>query len=222
MFTCTKAERQQITTDCIEAIIDIFNRRKSGKGLTNSLECSLNFWRTHPKQYQPTYRVHRDLREAWNEQNLIGWNNFFKGFISTKFRAILNKHRDEPLNKFERIRGICEIIKTVWASESDHWKHRNEDKFGHTPEEAATIERDNLLIEAAALFTLKNEIPRKHRSKLFPKWERITKKRSSNLAIWIKTTRRSVEYILDVNKQADDDPNNAGNAAVPSLLPAPD
>jgi hypothetical protein len=75
--TCAKAERQQITTTCIEAIIDIFNRRRSGKGLTKSLEVTLNFWRNHPNQHQPFTQVHRELREAWNEQLLIGWNNFF-------------------------------------------------------------------------------------------------------------------------------------------------
>jgi hypothetical protein len=41
---------------------------------------------------------------------------------------------------------------------SDQWKQRNNDKLGHTPEEVASIERDNLFIKAAGRFKLKNEV----------------------------------------------------------------
>jgi hypothetical protein len=45
-----------------------------------------------------------------------------------------------------------------------------------------------------------------YRTKIFPTWQRIQSKRTNNLENWIKTTAQSVHYLLNVNKQADDDP----------------
>jgi hypothetical protein len=207
MFCCTKAERQEITNACISQIIERCNTWKVRDDLTQALQTNLSFWTAHPTIQPPTaHLTNTDLRNAMKDQSKIGWGNFFKGWISTKIQQLVNEKRTEQLNQFEKIRWTCEIINIVWESERDHWNHRNKDKHGHTQEEEEKIKRDNLLKEAHEVFLLKAQIEPRYRSKLFQSWNRIKSKRSANLEIWIETTKQSVHYLLNVNKQADDDP----------------
>jgi hypothetical protein len=144
-----------------------------------------------------------------------------QGLITTKFQTIINRAREGPLNAFEQIRWTCEIIKPIWACELDHWTLRNKDRHGHTPEEEAEIKRDRLLQKAHELFLLKREIDPKYR-KIIPSWRRIKSKRTNNLEQWINTTTQSVHYLLNVNKQADDDPPLENEVPPLQVPPNPD
>jgi hypothetical protein len=43
---------------------------------------------------------------------------------------------------------------------------------------------------------------------MLPAYSKLTKKRTKNLKTWVNTTQQTVHYLLNVRKQADDDPNN--------------
>jgi hypothetical protein len=44
--------------------------------------------------------------------------------------------------------------------------------------------------------------------KMFPSYAKLIKKRTRKLETWVNTTKQTVHYLLNVNNQADDDPNN--------------
>jgi hypothetical protein len=200
--------------------VAVCNKWKINAEMTKEIERSLQFWITHLNNtYAPPYAhvVDQEIREALHKQAKIGWGNFLKGFIAIK---LLNMANSLPLNAFEQIRWTCEIIKPLWHSEHDHWTNRNKDRPGHTPEEEANIKREGVLQQARGLFLLKSQIDPKYQSKIFPPWYRISSKRTNNLEHWIETTQQTVHYLLNVNKQADNDPlpENEVNNPVPPLI----
>jgi hypothetical protein len=168
----------------------------------------------HPSSQPPTsHIVNTEIQTALKEQSMIGWGNFFKGFVSTKIQHLINEQREGPLNQFKN------VIAITWESQHKHWTHRNRDKHGHTNEEERKIKRDNLLKQAHELFLLKSQVEPKYCHKIYPTWKRIKTKCTSNLKVWISTTRQTVHYLLDVNKQADDDPSIANETPTPPPPP---
>jgi hypothetical protein len=192
--------------------------------LSNAIQTSLTFWVAHPSTQPPSaHIINLEVRNAMKEQAKIGWGNFFKGMIAIKIQHLINERREGPLNQFEQIRWTCEVIAITWESQRDHWTHRNNDKHGHTPEEESKIKRDILLKKAHELFVLKSQIDPKYRTKIYPSWNRIKLKRTCNLEVWIATTKQTIHYLLEVNKQADDDPQLSNQDPVPPLFhPNPD
>jgi hypothetical protein len=163
----------------------VWEKWKVPTNVINAIKGSIQFWITHPTSSPPYLHViNQELQDALKDQARIGWNNFFKGFIATKFQAIANWAREGPLNAFEQIRWTCEIIKSIWAGEHDHWTLRNKDRHGHTPEEEAETKREKLLQQAQELFLLKEQIDQTYRTKMFPTWQRIQSKRTNNLEHW--------------------------------------
>jgi hypothetical protein len=219
LFCCPTADRQLITSECIGNVASVCEKWKFQVNVTKAIKESIQFWIAHPNLSPPYIHIaNQELQDALKAQSLIGWNNFLKGFIATKFQNIANRNREDPLNAFEQIRWTCEIIKPIWAGELDHWTLRNKDRHGHTPEEEAEKKRERLLQKAHELYLLKREIDPKYRNKIFPSWQRIKSKRTNNLETWIATTAHSVHYLLNVNNQADDDPPPE-NEVPPSPVP---
>jgi hypothetical protein len=180
----------------------------------------LSFWIAHPLSQPPTAHINiTELCTAMKEQLNIGWGLFFKGFISRKIQLLINEHRAGPLNQFEKICWTCEVININWTSKQDHWNHHNKDKHSHTQEEEAQIKHGKLLDKAHALFILKAQIEPKYQPKLFPTWKRMKKKWTNNLKVWIDTTRQTLHYLLNVNKQADNDPTHTNKTLPPPPLP---
>jgi hypothetical protein len=184
--------------------------------VTKAIKESIQFWIAHPNSTPPYMHIaNQELQDALKAQAHIGWNNFLKGFIATKFQAIANRSREDPLNAFEQIRWTCEIIKPIWAGELEHWTHQNKDRHGQK-------KQDRLLQKAWELFLLKREIDPQYRNKIFPSWRRIKSKQTNNLKTWIATTAQSVHYLLNVNNKADDDPPPKNEVPPPSVPPLPD
>jgi hypothetical protein len=43
---------------------------------------------------------------------------------------------------------------------------------------------------------------------MFISYGKLNKKQTRNLETWVNTTKQTVHYLLNINNQADDDPNN--------------
>jgi hypothetical protein len=209
IFCCRATERQDITTSCIEAITEINNKWKVNTILTREIRKSLYNWTKSPS-IRPSFDSidNTQLRQILETQSSIGWGNFLKGLISIRFEEEINIQRNKQLNHFEEIRWTCEIIRCIWDHEESHWKTRNGDKHGHNPVESSAIVRERLLSEATELYNLRSEVPQQYR-KMFPSWNQLVKRRNGNLESWVNTTRKSIQYLLDVNSQPDDDPDSA-------------
>jgi hypothetical protein len=51
---------------------------------------------------------------------------------------------------------------------------------------------------------------------MFPAYSKLIKKRTQNLETWVNTTQQTVHYLLNVNNQADNDPNNTTQPDLPN------
>jgi hypothetical protein len=222
LFCCPKPERQQITAECVKRIQDICSQSTTRQDPPAAIAFSLKYWTSNPTRQPPHAQVvSADLRAALQAQAAIGWGNFFKGFIAKDLQRLVNATREQPLNQFEQIRWTCEVIQPLWTGEHDHWKQRNKDRHGHSPEEEANIKRERLLQRARDLYELKTQLDPSHQSKIFPPWQRIEAKKTNNLEHWINTTKQTVDYLLDTNKLADDDPPRAHDQPSPHVPTPP-
>ena len=93
------------------------------------------------------------LQEAITEQNLIGWNNFFKGWISSKWSqsqdAYYAQRQQDYTNEDRRWNNG-----TVWSKilvqqlhiiSQETWTFRNKDIYGHSKQEEQ--ENDKIIIK---------------------------------------------------------------------------
>jgi hypothetical protein len=68
------------------------------------------------------------LRQAMEEQILIGWINALRGFFSTKWRVLAESHmtnQDTPLQPQEGHRRISTIVHRIQSFVSVRWEGRN-------------------------------------------------------------------------------------------------
>jgi hypothetical protein len=98
------------------------------------------------------------LRRALEHQETIGWDNFMRGFISNKFQQIVNASRGIPLNEYESLKWMANMIKLLWTHELDHWNIRNRTVHSTTAEEKNQIIRGKLLEEANELYAWQADI----------------------------------------------------------------
>jgi hypothetical protein len=120
---------------------------------------------------------------------------------------VVNTHREAPLNKFEQLQWTSEVIQCIWDFEAEHWRTRNGDKHGHMPMETDSKKHDQLLAIARDLIETQHQLPPRYK-KMFPAYSKLIKKRMQNLETWVNTMQQTVHYLLNMNNQADDDPNN--------------
>jgi hypothetical protein len=144
---------------------------------------------------------------ALRAQTKVGWGCFLKGFIASDLQSAVNAQTDTPQNAFKQIRWSCELIQCVWDSEAEHWKSRNGDKHSTTPAETDQKKREKLLTQAQELLQTKHLLLSRYK-KMFQSYAKLNNKRTNNLETWVNTTKQTVHYLLNVNNQADDDPNN--------------
>jgi hypothetical protein len=231
IFRCNNIHRQQTTTDCLTQIEKINIKWGIPIHLATNMSLQLRAWVSNEQSPPITEAATNQTHvAAFQTQARIGWGRFFKGFCAKEFQQIINEQTNDPRNSFEQIRWTCEIIQCVWDSETEHWKLRNGDKHGHTPQETEDKKRARLLTTAKALLLNKDKVPREYK-KLFPSLKKLQSKRTRNLETWVSTTKQTVHYLLNVNSQADDDPANEIHPATtiqidiphpaPQGLPAP-
>jgi hypothetical protein len=92
LFCCPTADRQLITSECIINVISVCEKWKVPTTVTKAIKESIQFWIAHPNLSPPYIHItNQELQDALKAQSLIGWNNFLKGFIATKFQTIVNQ-----------------------------------------------------------------------------------------------------------------------------------
>jgi hypothetical protein len=152
----------------------------------------------------------KHLSQALDDQTKIGWNNFMRGFISSSFQKLINHQRQlQHFNHYEEFKWTSKLIRLLWHHEMDHWRARNASTHGITTEEKYQKARELLLKDAQELYSLRTQLSQFDQHRLFRKWYAIPKLKNRQLDIWLRTTQRTVHYLLDTTKKADDDPCNS-------------
>jgi hypothetical protein len=92
LFCCPTADRQLITSECISNMTATCEKWKVPSNMIKAIKDSIQFWIAHPNSLPPyIHIVNQELQDALKAQSHIGWNNFLKGFIATKFQTIANQ-----------------------------------------------------------------------------------------------------------------------------------
>jgi hypothetical protein len=97
------------------------------------------------------------LKEAYEEQEIIGWENMIRGRWSIKWGEAYNSSQKKEFKEqhITAEKWGKDIIVLTWQLLLDIWKHRNEEEHG-TIEEASKIKR-NKLIEKILWLNKRNE-----------------------------------------------------------------
>jgi hypothetical protein len=209
IFKCTHVAHQQITNDCIARIDQINHKWKVPTPIAQHILSQLALSTSGTPVPGDQAATNPDYANALRMQAKVGWGCFLKGFIATDLQRVVNTQKESqpPQNAFEQMRWTCETIQCMWDSEAEHWRCHNGDKHGTTPAETDQKKREKLLAQAQELIQTKHQLPPRYK-KMFPSYAKLIKKRTRNLETWVNTTKQTVHYLLNVNNQADDDPNN--------------
>ena len=96
---------------------------------------------------------------ALQEQNAIGWTNFYKGRMSKKWEQVQQQHYNQTKPKeADTHRWATSIISTLWQGLLLMWEDRNDDQHGRDTIESAAKEWDILLNKIHQLYTQKESI----------------------------------------------------------------
>ena len=139
-----------------------------------------------------SFRPSGIIRIALQEQNEIGWTNFYKGRISKKWEQVQQSHynRIKP-KKADTNRWATANISAMWQGFLLMWEDRNDDQHGRDNIETAVKERELLLQKVHQLYNQKESIDPEDR-RLYHKpaaqWEEETNK---IIREWIKIAKTS-------------------------------
>ena len=150
---------------------------------------------------QLSFRPSGIIRRAFQEQNEIGWTNFYKGRISTKWEQVQQSHynRSKP-KKADTNQWATAIISAMWQGFLLMWEDRNDDQHGRDSIEIAVKERELLLQKVHQLYNQKESIDPEDR-RLYHKpaaqWEEETNKK---IREWIKIAEPLTKNIKRTTK----------------------
>jgi len=68
----------------------------------------------------------RALEEALREQNSIGWNRFFEGWLSPQWELVQQRHYARTKSNKSGRRWVIALIQKLWDVAWDLWEHQNE------------------------------------------------------------------------------------------------
>lgn len=124
------------------------------------------------KYVPPTTPPNADLDHAIRHQNIVGWENFFRGFISNKWETANTSYQNTQ-NNSKLSQWSTNLTKYVLDCHLDIWRNRNETVHGKTLKEkitkarAAIIKKVKLIYRAppklANRYPPVNQIPIEHR-----------------------------------------------------------
>jgi hypothetical protein len=121
------------------------------------------------------------LNYALQDQNAIGWTNFYKGRLSKKWEQVQKDHyRKTKAAKADPYKWATSVITTMWQGFLQMWESRNDDQHGRDNIDAISKEREKLLKKTRQLYEQKESIDPEDR-RLYHKpvatWENETNKK---------------------------------------------
>ena len=126
------------------------------------------------------------IQSALQEQNEIGWTNFYKGRLSKKWEQVQQQHYNQTKpKKADTHRWATSIISTMWQGLLLMWEDRNDDQHGRDTIEAAVKERDILLNKIHQLYTQKESFDPEDRRLYHKPEEQWKEETSKKIREWI-------------------------------------
>jgi hypothetical protein len=138
VWTCKNPGARDIWSKAIASIEISLRKLNTDPTIRHIIILYLTGWQTGE---DILYNPPRALEAAVQEQNQIGWNQFFEGWLSSQW-VIAQQHYSSVTksNKTGR-RWVIAIIQKLWDTAWDLWEHRNE----------VLHEKENLVTRAMGL-----------------------------------------------------------------------
>jgi len=138
------------------------------------------------------------LREAVQQQDLIGWWSFLQGGITQKFERVMEEHYQQITTEKKHNKWTIKLIQQMWELQRQIWEHRNNIEHNEmTPAKQQQLEvrmaraRDELQVGCA-------DLQRQDRH-LFAEPELVLSMTLSDLTLWLKEVvglaRRAVDDV---------------------------
>jgi hypothetical protein len=122
----------------------------------------------------------RKVRTCVKHQNIIGWDNFMRGYISKHWNAINDLSMSSTYGK--KMQWSTTLIKVILELHAKIWTDRNQHLHGQTREEAKVKAREAIIKRVTELY---NKPPR-----LAPRFQQIT---STPLIIRLKKSTKQLQ-----------------------------
>jgi hypothetical protein len=99
------------------------------------------------------------LNQALQDQNKIGWTNFYKGRLSKKWEQVQKAHySNTKATKADPYKWETLVITAMWEGFLQMWENRNNDQHGRDTTDAISKEREKLLKKTRQLYEQKESI----------------------------------------------------------------
>jgi hypothetical protein len=141
---CPKCQQSQETTDHVMQcpsygthslwIILMRNLSKwivdndGPRALAQILTDNLTAWRQ--RSTFPPLPTQRGLREAVKSQDDIGWRSFLDGFISVKWKQVIELHFESINSKKSAVLWMSRLVRHIWDLQWKLWMDRNDTLHG--------------------------------------------------------------------------------------------
>jgi hypothetical protein len=209
VLQCTHPETCQNRQSMVYAYL--YNLQKlntSNEILSIFEECLAHQFNFVSKLLYPTpqlflYSIREATREATRHQNIIGWDKFIRGYISSKWAAAQHKfvsarHKEQK----KRTQGwdVC-LTKLTLRLTVELWEWRNNYVFGQTAEEAKRLARAALQKRVEKLYEkAPNLASRFQPITKVPLGKRLSKSNYS-LEVWLRRVDHQIEVTAVLDAQ---------------------
>ena len=97
-------------------------QQRTDPALADVLRKELLCWHSYK---EPTHRIPLRLKEAINQQRLIGWDETIYGCFSKLWAPIQDKYYRSINDDRSGSRWLTQLVKKIWMIAWDQWEHRN-------------------------------------------------------------------------------------------------
>jgi hypothetical protein len=96
--------------------------------------------------HEISFTPERTTKRALDDQNKIGWSNFYRGRVALKWQTAQQEYYSDKFKKYQDTnQWTTAIITTVWYGFLQLWESRKDDKHGRDQQEKQEKESDILL-----------------------------------------------------------------------------
>ena len=174
IFQCPNPRRRSHLLNLVTNLTTGLMKKHTYRNLARCLQQNLINWikgepysefqiPINPSQYDYT------IQQAVIEQNKIGWNHAFKGWLSTKWAMAQDEYyearsqTDKRINRkyHNRISWSKTIIQGLQEIAFSTWKFRNRDIYGHNKQEEESIGLDNMKSKVRREYERRHTFPAK-------------------------------------------------------------
>ncbi len=122
VWTCSGEGADEVWAKSIHDLEEWMTSVGTDLDILNAIVMHLTRWKT---QQEVNTRSSWDLSDLVEQQEVIGWRNFFEGWMSSAWEEAQHQHYVFIKSRHTGKRWAISLIKKLWQVAWDLWEHRN-------------------------------------------------------------------------------------------------